>query len=241
MLGSACAAGAFAQRVSPCDPTVEPISGPYGYKQRGAIRCEGLYRARTGGEIELISYIRRLPRATNETNGRIQLDVPALPDLPSKIVIRVSTLKEDVFYQLDAVASPGTTFEWLTSEVLDHVELSLKDLAFLGWRQVGKEREFVPLSVRETASSADARGIAVLIIRSPLPLERVMWRFYRSDQATESAKNGKFSDVPGNGFAPGSPIEIRMPVGLAGPHIVDVYAMPQNRDIPERVSVRLLF
>jgi hypothetical protein len=229
---------ARAQTVGPCDPTLRARPGALGYKQRDPSRCEGLYRALTSGEIELISFARRLPSTTTGTKGRIEVDVPASPTSPRRIAIRVSTLKEDVYYQLDAVTSSGATIGWPTSEVLDQVGLTSKDLGFLGWREVGREREFVPLGVKESASAAPGDASIVLVVRSALPLEWVKWRLYRLG---EPAKQEKYSDVPGNAFPAGWPIEIRIPMGRTGSHVVDVYAMPENRDMPEILSARLLF
>jgi hypothetical protein len=47
--------------------------------------------------------------------------------------------------------------------------------------------------------------------------------------------------VPEKGFPPGWPIAVRLPHGLSGVHVIDVYAAPENRDVPERLSVRLRF
>ncbi len=235
ILDAGCSAQTFAQKVSPCDPTVRATPDALGYKQRDPIRCEGLYRAPTSGGIELISFARRLPSGTK---GRIEVDVPASPTSPARIAIRVSALKEDVYYQLDAITSAGTTIGWPTSEVLDHVGLTSKELGFLGWREAGKERQFVPLGVKESTSGASADAFTVLVVRSPFPLEWVKWRLYRLD---EPAEQTKWRDVPGSSFPPGWPIEIRMPMGLTGPYTVDVRAMPENRDVPERLTVQLRF
>ena len=234
--GSAVQAGA--QTIGPCDPALRAIPGALGYKQRDSMRCEGLYRAPTSGGIDLISFAKRLPGGTIGAKGRIEVEVPAHPGSPSRIVIRVSTLKEDVYYQMDTIASAGTTIGWPTSDVLDQVKLTSKDLGFLGWREVGKEREFVPLGVKESASATFADASTVLIVRSPLPLEWVKWRLYSIDGRDKQAK---WNDVPGGGFPPGWPIEIRLPMGRVGSHVVDVYATPENRDMPERLSARLLF
>jgi hypothetical protein len=193
-----------------------------------------MYRAPTGGAIEVISFARRLPRPAAGTAGRIEVGVPGRPEGPGRVVIRVWTLAADVYYRLDAVASAGTTIAWPTSDVLDQEGLTSKDLGFVGWRVVGKEREFVPLGVKETASGNPA-GSPVLVVRSPLPLEWVKWRLYRPGE-----KGSKWNDVPGTNFPAGSPVDIRMPLDAKGPYIADVYAMPRNQDMPETLTLRLL-
>jgi hypothetical protein len=238
LLSAASVSQKVSQTVSACDPTLQAISGALGYKQRDSMRCEGLYRAPTGGEIELISFARRLPSNASEDKRQIQVEVPPHPGASGKVFIRISTLKEDVYYQLDAVASDGTTFGWPTSEVLDKLGLASKDLGFLGWRDVGKEREFLSLGVREGKFVGSADSSSVITIRSPLPLEWVKWRLYPAEASIEEQS---WSSVPGHGFPPGWPVQIRMPTGRSGSYFIDLYALPQNRDTPETLTLRLVF
>ena len=227
---------ARAQAGSPCDPALRGISGPRGYKQRhNPDRCEGIYRAPTSGGIEVLSFAKRLSGPGAGTSGRIEIEVPAQPDKTSRINIRVRTLREDLYYRMDVVATAGATVGWPSSEVLDQVGITLNDLGFLGWRQAGSEREIVPLGVKGSVSPPPGGSAAVLVVRSPLPLEWVQWRMYRPGE-----KQSTYRKMPGSGFPAGSPIDIQIPMDRTGLHIVEVYAMPRNQDMPEELSLPLL-
>jgi hypothetical protein len=152
------------------------------------------------------------------------------------IFIRVIPLKEGVFYRLDLVPA-SRSVAWPTSEVLDKVGLTSRDLGFLGWRQVGQGREFIPLVVQDSTPQATAEGSPIFVVRSPLALEWVKWRVY---PLGDSGREPDYSVLPGNDLPPGWPIEIPMPFGRKGAHVVEVYAMPENRDTPETLSERVL-
>jgi hypothetical protein len=223
----------------PCDPALKSISisGDLGYKQRDAIRCEGLYQPPKSGEIELISFASSSPSSANVQRGQIEVDIPHTTVGP-KVVLRVSTLKEETFYRLDALASSGSVFIWPASDVLGPAGLTPKDLGFLGWIEKGSGREFVPLSVKANGLTTSDEHSLLLVIRSPLPIEWVKWRVYALG---ESAMKPAWGKVPGTGFPAGWPISIQMPKIQSGSYLMEVYAMPENRDTPETLSIPLRF
>ena len=225
---------------SPCEPGITSVGGELGYHLRGTesqgdLRCEGLYRAPHAGALELLSFVHLQSMAT--AAGRVELRVPALLQLPnSTVTVRVQALHEKVFYRLDARAQPGTTIRWPSAEVIERIGLAPDDLGVVA-TLVGQDPPVLVPMIAPTTSATSDKNRTVLIVRAPLRLERVQWRLYAAGSKTLTVP---WTRLPVESFPAGWPITIPLPLGLAGTFVIDIYATPENRDVPERLSARLL-
>jgi hypothetical protein len=223
-----------------CDPSVLSIEGKLGYQARDNNRCEGLYEARTSSEFELLSFVRKKGASAIDALSEIKVLIPNFTHSVGNIIsIRVRALHQKAYYQLDAQASPGNSFSWPTTSVLDKVGLSIQDLGFLAWFPDPRGRVILPLQLLDGKGETGIGDKASFVVRSPLPLEWMKWRIYPEQGTQKVAVSWK--DAGMRMIAPGQPIHVEVPLGNDGNiKIIDVYAKPVKRDTPERLSVRIL-
>lgn len=152
-----CLPGVSAQ-VSPCDPTLKVSqTDQYGYRLRGD-RCEGRYIQEVANTVLSITSLTESFEQYDLDSGK-DLHIEWMPPpFPAKsLQIRAQSLKDGLFYQMDA--SPPVkkrNYRWPIS-LLKALDISQNNIGVLGWTWDMRERGrkiYLPLRIKQQQPSS---------------------------------------------------------------------------------------
>lgn len=223
-----------------CDRGLKPLAGELGYGLRNGI-CEGLYESPTSALLDIVSLT--AGPISYQLHKDVVLEIPyPVNDVVQgdPVHVRAMALPIRTYYQMDALLRRGTSVKWPVADVLLLIHLDSAKLGVLGWIDTEAGNLYVPLMVRTTGvqASTDTDKRPRLTIRSPLPLEAVVWRWY-ADNLNESSSL-KWIKAIDKEQRPGAPITMVLPANAPRVVRIDVHAVALNRDKPLTLSVRVL-
>jgi hypothetical protein len=211
-----------------CDPSLRPIAGASGYGDHGDDqRCEGMYESPVSATgLEVVSVTLGALAFDVEANDHLLVSLPDLKGLDASAVrVRAVALPLNTYYRMDALLAPGRTMRWPVGAVIRPWDLSAARLGAFGSIDRNGERIVIPITVApEEASSGSAVNV-VIKLRSPVRLERLLWR--------EISPDGSVSDwqpVVERPVEGGEAIPCALPIGAPGVVHLDFRAKRVNSD-----------
>jgi hypothetical protein len=223
----------------PCNPRFPPATdGNPPYERRGD-RCEGFYRAPTGSSLELVS-LTRGPITYNLTPGNhIVVTTPAdVPPISPTARIAASALPLRTYYRMDGVIGLPDTWSWPVDDVLRPRTLRAEMLGVLVWVGQAGDQLYLPVSVRDRGTpSATPSDPTMLVLRSPIDIEALAWRWYAVDDPSSGSPQWR---IAVDSLTPtGTPITVTVPTGPPRELQIDFEAKVVNRDRPSRLNLRM--
>ena len=222
-----------------CDASnLRPIGGASGYTaRRGDSRCEGVYQSPVSATgLEVISVTLGPLDFDVELDDHLVVSMPDLGALDADAIrVRAVALPLRTYYRMDTLVAPGQTMRWPVGAVLRPWDLTSDRLGVFGWIDHAGDRVLVPVAVNpEDQSSADDASRVLIKLRSPVRLDRVVWR--------EVADDGSVSDwrpVVERTVRGGEAIAFKLPAGPAGVLRLDFRARRPNSDYWLALDLRI--
>jgi hypothetical protein len=145
---------------SPCDPNLAQLGqNPQGYRLRGD-RCEGVYIQPVSGSTTLLvaSFTEFFEDFDPSSPDPLSVDWSSPASAETPVHLRAYTLREKLYYQMDATVAPRKTgFLW-PAGVLNALHLSRQDIGVVGYTEyhVGGENRtlYVPLRIQQKKQNA---------------------------------------------------------------------------------------
>jgi len=180
-------------RAAGCDASVEPISGPDGYQERGGQRCEGLYVSRVSGPaMELVSLTWGLFPGNRTDAGDLSVSVPRPPGRTGSVHVRALGLPAGLYYRLDVDMPPGGHVTWPTAPVLSRQHIGFDQVGLFAFaRSASGQPVYLPVAVDDTV---DPKAGVVAEIRPLTPVDDLLWRFVRPGLPAPSWQPAQFRD-----------------------------------------------
>ncbi len=216
---------------SPCDSKIltKAIPDDTGYKRRSPSMCEGVYTSLTSGEpiLEMVSLTIGSLAYDLKTDRRLYVDIPGKEEFRGAPIRLQSVGREEgVHYRMDAYLPPKETFVWPLNTVLAKEDIEDFKLGVYGWVESEGQRIFLPVAVMTKNQGPKAPASIRLIVRTPLRVDWMAWRF-----APEKASWGKFKEIKRSDLDEGGWIVLKIPPGEKGILKVEVQGKKHN---PER-------
>jgi hypothetical protein len=212
-----------------CDASLRPTAGTSGYTAREADpRCEGVYQSPVSATgLEVVSVTLGPLVFDIEGDDQLVVSLPDLGTLDAKAVrIRAVALPLKTYYRMDGLLPPGRTMRWPIGAVIRPWGLTGARLGAFGWTDRDGERIMIPVSVvPEGRAPIGAAGNVEVTLRSPVHLERLLWR--------EIAGDGSVSDwrpVVERPVQGGEAVRFELPAGPPGVVHLDFRAKRSNSD-----------
>lgn len=141
---------ALASQGPPCDPALRRYAtkDPYGYAPRGT-RCEGIYvREIASAAIRLVSLTEAV--ADFDAAKVANLQIRWMPASATVTQLRAQSLRERLYYRMDAVAPSGARHYGWPTNILSALHLTKSEIGILAWNHhlVGKTSHDVYLPIR---------------------------------------------------------------------------------------------
>jgi hypothetical protein len=215
-----------------------PIKGSIGYGPRyNDLRCEGLFQSNVSSNIEIVSFLKGKLRYGLKSDGRLIVSQPATTNLGSQpLHIRAVALPLHTYYQMDATMPKRGKLVWTMNDVLWPARLDADRIGLFGWIGQESDKVYVPLMVapEEAFPSRSEEAALELIVRSPLELDRLVWRI--------SANRGKsaWNVYPSAPLLAGWPITIVLPPGPSTVLQIEIAGKRLNSDDWLRLTVSVL-
>jgi hypothetical protein len=151
---------------NPCDPSLGYMSqNPMGYKLRGD-RCEGLYIQPVSSSSLLVASFTSIYEDF-DPNSLQTLSIDWSSPTQNPAQLRAYSLREKLYYRMDAAIPPGRTAYLWSGSVLNSLHLSKRDVGVVGFTDLrvgGNERTvYLPLRIHEK-SQTSARGYQLIIV-----------------------------------------------------------------------------
>ena len=130
-----------------------------------------------------------------------------------------------MYYRMDALLAPGRTMRWPVGAVIRPWDLTDARLGAFGSIDRNGERIMIPVAVAPEESLDEGAGNVVIKLRSPVRLERLLWR--------EISPDGSVSDwqpVVERPLQGGEAIPFALPAGPPGVVHLEFRAKRANSD-----------
>lgn len=158
--------GTAAAEPEHCDPGLDRISSPLGYRLHED-RCEGLYVQEVGSaDLVVLSFTEVFEDFDAEAGGdlRVEWEVPG----EEPVRLRAQGIGKR-YYRMDTVRPAGTTSFLWPVEVLSGLGYTRQDIGVVGWTrtQVGGDERRIHLPVRVTQGPSPAGSEGYLLVIQP--------------------------------------------------------------------------
>jgi len=212
------------------DANIRPIQGSSGYRARSNdARCEGFFESPVSvGGLEVVSFTVGNPEFDIQSEDSLAISAPYEGISAAQFVnIRAVALPLRTYYRMDTRLTSTRPMTWPVTPILRPWGLSSKRVGIFGWISRDDRPLFIPIRVGngKGGSSASTR-VLVLKLRSPAPLDRLLWRTGDDRGAKTPWRSVTDSDVRS-----GETVTFRLPPGPIGIAEFEFRAKRQNTDI----------
>jgi len=231
LLMMAGSAAVLAQTVDiACDERLAPIPGSMGYQKRTTVpRCEGMYQSPVRAiSLDVVSFLLGRLAFDLERDPQLIIVVPNASNLIGEAVhIRATGLPLKTYYRMDAAVAPGGQMPWPIQEVLKPLQLGPNRIGLFGWLGDETDKTYVPLIVNAEGAAVPSGEAAELKLRSPVDLERVLWRSRHEDL---TASESSWQQIGTGLVRAGRTITVKLPPGPPAKLRVEFSAKRANMD-----------
>jgi len=214
----------------PCDPKILNRADPSetGYQSRTNSMCEGVYKVPRSGEpsLEMVSLTQGDIMYNLEADRQLYVDIPGLDKIKERpIRLQAVGREEGVHYRMDAYMPPKGAFIWSLETVLAKEGIQDFMLGVYGWIDNLDRRIFLPVAISTKQKDRLIQAPIHLIVRTPLRLDWMAWRYAFENQPLGDFKEIRRSNLDASGWK-----ALEIPPGNKGILKIEVQGKPHNPD-----------